>query len=278
MAGYGMWWVIVEMLREQTNHMLPEKKYTWASIARETMSTPEQVQEFVSDCINEFELLFSSDSYFYSESLCKRMEKLETIRLKRKKAAEKKWSMEEIDKKDANAMQVHNKCNANAMHVHDKCITNAMQNDAKESKVKESKVKESNTISPAYADVADDSPPPPVKKKPMSAMKDPLADYYQNRFIERTPAEAWKSIPQERTQLNKLAKNTRQMVSVTGFEDEIELAESILSMYERMKQTSRERFIRDGPWTPSGLVARWDQVIESMRQTVSVDNWEEMPF
>lgn len=135
-----------------------------------------------------------------------------------------------------------------------------------------------NSSSPASADVVDDSPTLSVKKKPMSAMKDPLADHYQNKFIERTPAEAWKSIPQERAQLIKLAKNTRQMISVTGFEDELELAESILSMYERMKRTSRERFIRDGPWTPSGLVARWDQVIESMRQTVSVDNWEEMPF
>jgi hypothetical protein len=107
-------------------------------------------------------------------------------------------------------------------------------------------------------------------------MKNETAQLYQDLLTEHVPAEAWKSIPQERAQLNKLAKNTARMLDTTPFDTERELAEAVLGTYLDMKRTSRNRYIRDGPLTPSGLITRWDQVIETMR-----NNWvaeEEMIF
>jgi hypothetical protein len=75
MAGYGMYWVIVEMLRAQAEHALPKKQYIWSAIARATLTTPDAAQEFVSLCINEWELFSEDDEAFWSESLCRRMEK-----------------------------------------------------------------------------------------------------------------------------------------------------------------------------------------------------------
>lgn len=144
-----------------------------------------------------------------------------------------------------------------------------------QSKVKQSKVKNKNSA--AFATGPDEQLPEPAKnpeqtqpvktdKKQISAMKDPVAQYYQERFTATVPAESWANIAKERTHLSNLAKNTRRMLEYTPYDTETDLADAILGTYERMKQTSREKYIRDGPWTPTGLITRWDQVVETLRQ------------
>lgn len=122
LEGYGMYWIIVETLRDEAGYKLKLDKCTYRALAMQMHSKPDAVEKFIHDCIHEYELLNSDDNAFWAESLLRRMQKLEDIREKRKAAANKRWNNE----KD---MQVHSKSNASAK-----------QDSAKESKVKESKV------------------------------------------------------------------------------------------------------------------------------------------
>ena len=135
LEGYGMYWVIVETLRDESNYMLKLSDKTFKALAMQMHSTSDNVQKFINDCINEYELFATDNEHFWAESLTRRMDKLEIIRDKRKKAAEVRWQ------KSDNDMQMQYKSNAYAMQL-----------DAKESKVKESKAKE--TIGSVHTTIA----------------------------------------------------------------------------------------------------------------------------
>jgi hypothetical protein len=125
--GYGMFWIVVENLREQDGYKLKQDKSTWRALAMQLHKTVEEIKTFIEECINEYELFETDEVFFYSLSLLRRMNKKDEVTQKRKDAANARWNKN----KDTNAMQVHNKSN-----------TDAMQLDAKESKLNEKKVKE----------------------------------------------------------------------------------------------------------------------------------------
>lgn len=132
--GYGWYWILVEMLREQSDFTLDKQgKYTFNAIAMQMHCTRDAAEQFVNDCINEFELFDTDGVYFWSNSLLRRMAMKEEISQKRKKAAEKRWSKQEVDTSD---MQMHNNSIANGMQGKEKKV--------KEIKVKESKVNKNN--------------------------------------------------------------------------------------------------------------------------------------
>jgi len=97
MAGYGMYWVIIEMLREATHTRLDEKDYVWSALALELKITVTEVKKFIEDCVEKYELLTRDDGFFFSESLLARMVKLEEIRSKRQRAAEIRWIDKELN-------------------------------------------------------------------------------------------------------------------------------------------------------------------------------------
>ena len=125
LSGYGMYWVIIEALRNEADYKLQLDKCTYRALAMQMHSKNDTLEKYINDCINEYELFKSDGATFWAESLLKRMERLEEIRMKRKAAAEKRWDNKEPMQKQ---------CKSNA---------SAMQRDAKESKVKESKEKKS---------------------------------------------------------------------------------------------------------------------------------------
>ena len=127
LEGYGMYWMIVETLRDEARYKLKLEKCTYRALAMQMHSKVDAVEKFINDCIYEYELFDANDNEFWANSLLRRMEKLEDIREKRKTAANKRWNNEK-------EMQVHSNSNASAM-----------QDSAKESKVKESKVKNTTT-------------------------------------------------------------------------------------------------------------------------------------
>lgn len=135
MEGYGWYWVIIEMLREQTEYRLEITKYVWNALAMQMQCNADAAHNFVEDCINEFKLFETDGIYFWSSSLRKRMEMKDEKSEKAKKAAEARWKKRS---NDAGSMQSQSKRNADAMQT--QCDSNAI----KESKVKESKVKESS--------------------------------------------------------------------------------------------------------------------------------------
>jgi len=142
MFGYGVYWLIIEMMREQDEYKLPLKKYIYNAIAMQVQCTDfakDNAKQFVSDCINEFDLFQSDDEHFWSNSLVKRMEKKNTVSEKRKKAAQKRW---EKERQNNNSEEEESKSNANAEQNN----ANAMQNDANKKKGNEIKESKGNEV------------------------------------------------------------------------------------------------------------------------------------
>lgn len=125
MEGYGRWWVIVEMLREQCNYKLPNEEWVFDALAMAMLCDANSTKKLIDDCVNRFKLLQKDDNYLWSNSLLRRMEKREEEREKKveagRKGAEKRW-------KDGNA-----KATPKQRH------SGGIAKDSKESKVKESK-------------------------------------------------------------------------------------------------------------------------------------------
>jgi hypothetical protein len=132
MAGYGMYWVLIENLREQSNYSLKHDKQTWKALAMQMQSTCDAVKKYIEDCIYEYALLdISEDMYFYSRSLNRRMNKYLESKEKRIAAANKRWN------KENNAKDMQSTCNANAMD---------MQSNANKIKLNEIKLNEIKDI------------------------------------------------------------------------------------------------------------------------------------
>ena len=129
--GYGLYWAVVEKLREASSYSL---KPDYNLIAFDLRCDTSKVKSVIED----FGLFVFADDgeYFYSKRLSKTMAVKSE---KAKKAANARWTKKAKDiEVDTTAMQVQCKRNANAMH------SNAY-------KVKKSKVKESINIYRAFA-------------------------------------------------------------------------------------------------------------------------------
>ena len=135
--GYGWYWMIIEILREQPSYKHPiEGKYWGNALAMQLQCDRNAIEKFVHDCINEFELFSSDKKHFWSDSLNKRMKLMEDRSKNAKKAAKARWS--NSNNSNADAMQPHSERNADAMQPHSDGNATAMQ--IKESKVKEKKI------------------------------------------------------------------------------------------------------------------------------------------
>ena len=117
--GYGLYWMIIEILREQSDYKLPITEYIFDTLAMQTHCERIKVEQFMNDCVNKFKdekgsLLSTDGKFFWSASLIRRMDKLDVKRDKAKKAAEKRWDKK---KKNANALPTH--CQPNAIYLTD---------------------------------------------------------------------------------------------------------------------------------------------------------------
>jgi hypothetical protein len=126
-------------------------------------------------------------------------------------------------------------------------------------------------------DVADDESSQPEEVPPdggeahasLSPLKDPLANHYQNRFIEVQPVSSWGNVAKERGLLSVLAKKTRELRrdAPVIFSDDVELANVILSQFMALRRSEKSEFWRNAPFSPSGLATRWDQVITALQRS-----------
>jgi len=78
--GYGLYWAIVEKMREATKYKL---EYNIQNIAYDLHYSVEKIQELLKDCF-EWKLFTQKKGYFWSDSLIRRMKKLDDRR--------KEWS------------------------------------------------------------------------------------------------------------------------------------------------------------------------------------------
>lgn len=142
LEGYGLFWAIIEMFRNEESYKLPLSKNTYRTIKIAT-GTEIDVENYISDCINEYKEtedgngLFNTDGkYFWSESLLKRMTKMEEVSEKRKKAGQRgaqgRWGNKQ-EEKNTKKRKIKNivKKNGKLMAKNSKGIANAIQNYGK---------------------------------------------------------------------------------------------------------------------------------------------------
>jgi len=83
MEGYGIFWSIIEILREATDYQL--QKSCIDDIAFSLHVTPEKVTRIITD----FELFETTDQLFWSPRLCSSMEEYNQLKTKLQEAGQK---------------------------------------------------------------------------------------------------------------------------------------------------------------------------------------------
>ena len=95
MQGYGMFWVLIEVLRSSKNYQIHDKEYNVSSLSYQMRVTPELLNKFIEDCVNKYELFIKGNGFFYSMRLRDDMEILDTMRENKVRAgrmgAESRW-------------------------------------------------------------------------------------------------------------------------------------------------------------------------------------------
>lgn len=144
--GYGVYFMLIEILREQPEYKLPITKYIWNTLAMQMQMEASKLEQIITDCCTEFSdggnntLLVNDGEYLYSASLLRRMGKVDDISKLRREAAKKRWENQpckvsdgsEDSNEDANAEQKVSKEKERKEN----------QSKAKQSKAKEKKEKE----------------------------------------------------------------------------------------------------------------------------------------
>lgn len=93
--SYALWWFIIERMRKEEDFKLDYNKKIFRSIKVLTGTTID-VEKFINDCINEYELFILENEKFYSKSFLNRMnlmiekqqKKSEQARIAGKRSAE----------------------------------------------------------------------------------------------------------------------------------------------------------------------------------------------
>lgn len=116
--GYGLYWAIIEMMRNEEDYKLNLNKNTYRAIKTLT-NTNIDVEKYIQDCINEYELFKQENEKFYSKSLLRRMSEKDKKSEIARERANKRW-------------------NNNALVMQKQCTSNA--NKVKESKENENKI------------------------------------------------------------------------------------------------------------------------------------------
>ena len=105
--GYGWYWIIIEMMREQADYKLKLCKCN--AFAMQMQCENDAAKKFIDDCLKRYELFTTDGEYFWSESLIRRMKMKEEKSEKARQSALSRW--ENTD--DANAMRTQ--CERNAI-------------------------------------------------------------------------------------------------------------------------------------------------------------------
>lgn len=85
--GYGMYWICVELLREESDYRLSRDFNAISKVyAHQMHTTPQCAKKFIEDCIEKYKLFKSNKLYFWSESLLRRMKRWDEIAEQRRLA------------------------------------------------------------------------------------------------------------------------------------------------------------------------------------------------
>lgn len=134
-AGYGIYFMLLEVLREQTDF-----KYTLKDL--DLLADEFNIsQDILKKIINDYELFQANEIEFYSVKLIEYLQPYLEKTLKARESANKRWAAaKDSCERNANAMPTHKKRNANAIPTQCESNANAMQiKENKKNKRKEIK-------------------------------------------------------------------------------------------------------------------------------------------
>lgn len=69
MRGYGLFWVIVEMLHEDSTRWMDLDELTYIAIGAQSDESAKYVQEFIDHCINRYKVFIQDENRFTTEKL-----------------------------------------------------------------------------------------------------------------------------------------------------------------------------------------------------------------
>ena len=148
--GYGWWWMVVEMLREQNSYRLSLDRHCVGALAFEFGGvTAEKAEQFLTDCIDIGLLEKDENEKIFAPSLVRRMTILENKRQKRVEAANARWGNKDASeqKKDANEMQKQEKDNAKHKQSPEKSSKDKIRQDkTRQDKTRQDKTRQDNSI------------------------------------------------------------------------------------------------------------------------------------
>lgn len=94
--GYGIYWALIELLRNESDYKL-ETDYDTHAFALRTDS------DSIKRIVEDYKLFVIEENFFWSASLLRRMEKREAVNKKRSDSAKLRWD-------NTRAMQMHSEC------------------------------------------------------------------------------------------------------------------------------------------------------------------------
>jgi hypothetical protein len=74
-SGYGIYWRIIEMLHSDSNHKLPLKQFIFLAIAKQMLTSAEQIQTIIHYCIDPCELFVTDKEFIWSNRVNQNFEK-----------------------------------------------------------------------------------------------------------------------------------------------------------------------------------------------------------
>ena len=125
LEGYGLYWAIIEMMRNEEDYKLTLNKNTYRAIKTLTNTTID-IEKFINDCLEDYELFEQDDEKFYSNSLLRRMQEKEKKSAIAKEKAGKRWN--------SNATAMQQQCNSNANKVNKSKVNKSKINENKVNK------------------------------------------------------------------------------------------------------------------------------------------------
>ena len=165
--GYGVYWIIIEILHEESTKKLKLDNLTDVAIARQACTSIEQVKAIIKCCL-EYELFIEDNGYYYSKRVLKNMNKRLEISEKRAKAGRKsaKKRQKASNEEDFSTCVDENPTSVeeNATSV-DENSTSVGENATKERKGKESKRKKSKRNSIVDTNVSMSDATHPTQEK-----------------------------------------------------------------------------------------------------------------
>jgi hypothetical protein len=96
MQGYGLFWVIVEMLHEDTDKWMSLDQVTFNSIAKESLCDVEFVKSFIKQCIEDYGVFIEKDEKFTTERVLRNTQHRLDIKEKRSKAGKASASVKQV--------------------------------------------------------------------------------------------------------------------------------------------------------------------------------------